>query len=106
MLCVGSFDAVNDVVVGKGTIARLNHCDVYIDQVFVSSYQADSLDRVHADRIYRLLAGGWRADPDALSRCVRHNARFSALAHASPAGGAGHGRKSRSWSRPVRTKPT
>src|SRR3989475_1156795 len=40
---VGSYDALNDVVVGKGTIARLNHCDVSIDGVFVSSYQADSL---------------------------------------------------------------
>src|SRR5882724_12473509 len=40
-VCVGSYDALNDVVVGKGTIARLNHCDVSIDGVFVSSYQAD-----------------------------------------------------------------
>lgn len=40
---VATYDALNDVVVGKGTIARLNHCDVYIDQVFVSRYQADSL---------------------------------------------------------------
>ena len=31
-VCVGSYDALNDVVVGKGTIARLNHCDVYIDR--------------------------------------------------------------------------
>src|SRR6478672_1817579 len=31
--CVGSYDALNDVVVGKGTIARLNHCDVYIDRI-------------------------------------------------------------------------
>jgi len=26
--CVAQFDAVNDVVVGKGTIARLNYCEV------------------------------------------------------------------------------
>ncbi len=40
---IAQYDALNDVVVGKGTIARLNHCDVYIDGNFVSSYQADSL---------------------------------------------------------------
>jgi NAD+ kinase len=59
-VCIGSFDAVNDVVVGKGTIARLNHCDVYIDQVFVSSYQADSLivSTPTGSTAYSLAAGG------------------------------------------------
>ena len=41
--CIAAYDALNDVVVGKATIARLNHCDVYVDRLFVSSYQADSL---------------------------------------------------------------
>ena len=58
--CVGSYDALNDVVVGKGTIARLNHCEVYIDQVFVSSYQADSLivSTPTGSTAYSLAAGG------------------------------------------------
>ena len=58
--CVGSYDALNDVVVGKGTIARLNHCDVYIDKVFVSSYQADSLivSTATGSTAYSLAAGG------------------------------------------------
>ncbi len=58
--CVGSFDALNDVVVGKGTIARLNHCDVYIDRVFVSGYQADSLivSTATGSTAYSLAAGG------------------------------------------------
>ena len=58
--CVGSYDALNDVVVGKGTIARLNHCDVYIDRVFVSSYQADSLivSTATGSTAYSLAAGG------------------------------------------------
>ena len=58
--CVGSYDALNDVVVGKGTIARLNHCDVYIDHVFVSSYQADSLivSTATGSTAYSLAAGG------------------------------------------------
>lgn len=58
--CVGSYDALNDVVVGKGTIARLNHCDVYIDRVFVSRYQADSLivSTPTGSTAYSLAAGG------------------------------------------------
>jgi len=58
--CIGSYDALNDVVVGKGTIARLNHCDVYIDHVFVSRYQADSLivSTPTGSTAYSLAAGG------------------------------------------------
>ena len=58
--CVASYDALNDVVVGKGTIARLNHCDVSIDGVFVSSYQADSLivSTPTGSIAYSLAAGG------------------------------------------------
>jgi NAD+ kinase len=58
--CVARYDALNDIVVSKGTIARLNHCDVYIDQVFVSSYQADSLivSTPTGSTAYSLAAGG------------------------------------------------
>ena len=57
---IASYDALNDVVVGKGTIARLNHCDVYIDKVFVSRYQADSLivSTPTGSTAYSLAAGG------------------------------------------------
>jgi len=57
---IGTFDALNDVVVGKGTIARLNHCDVFIDGVFVSRYQADSLivSTPTGSTAYSLAAGG------------------------------------------------
>lgn len=57
---VASYDALNDVVVGKGTIARLNHCDVYIDEVFVSRYQADSLivSTPTGSTAYSLASGG------------------------------------------------
>lgn len=59
-LPIARFDAVNDVVVGKGTIARLNHCDVYVDGLFVSSYQADSLivSTPTGSTAYSLAAGG------------------------------------------------
>jgi NAD+ kinase len=58
--CIASHDALNDVVVGKGTIARLNHCDVFIDGVFVSRYQADSLivSTPTGSTAYSLAAGG------------------------------------------------
>ncbi len=57
---VARYEAVNDIVVGKGTIARLNHCDVYIDRLFVSSYQADSLivSTPTGSTAYSLAAGG------------------------------------------------
>lgn len=58
--CVVEYDALNDVVVGKATIARLNHCDVFIDGVYVSSYQADSLivSTPTGSTAYSLAAGG------------------------------------------------
>ncbi len=57
---IAQYDAVNDIVVGKATIARLNHCDVYIDHEFVSSYQADSLivATPTGSTAYSLAAGG------------------------------------------------
>jgi NAD+ kinase len=57
---VASYDALNDMVVGKGTIARLNHCDVYVDRIFVSRYQADSLivATPTGSTAYSLAAGG------------------------------------------------
>jgi NAD+ kinase len=58
--CAGEYHALNDVVLGKGTIARLNHCDLYIDHEFVSSYQADSIivSTPTGSTAYSLAAGG------------------------------------------------
>jgi NAD+ kinase len=57
---ISSFDALNDIVVGKASIARLNHCDVFIDNTFVSRYQADSLivSTPTGSTAYSLAAGG------------------------------------------------
>jgi NAD+ kinase len=57
---VASYDALNDIVVGKGNISRLNHCDVYVDGDFVSSYKADSLivSTPTGSTAYSLAAGG------------------------------------------------
>jgi NAD+ kinase len=66
---VASYEALNDVVVGKGTIARLNHCDVFIDKIFVSRYQADSLivSSPTGSTAYSLAAGGPILMPDVQS---------------------------------------
>ena len=63
---IATYDALNDVVVGKGTIARLNHCDVFIDGTFVSRYQADSLivSTPTGSTAYSLAAGGPILMPD------------------------------------------
>jgi NAD+ kinase len=57
---IAAYDALNDVVVGKATISRLNHCDVYIDGEFVSSYKTDSLivSSPTGSTAYSLAAGG------------------------------------------------
>jgi NAD+ kinase len=57
---VATYEALNDIVVGKGTIARLNHCAVYIDGAFVSVYKADSLivSTPTGSTAYSLAAGG------------------------------------------------
>jgi NAD+ kinase len=57
---IAIFDALNDIVVGKSSIARLNHCDVYIDKTFVSRYQADSLivSTPTGSTAYSLASGG------------------------------------------------
>ena len=66
---IASYEALNDVVVGKGTIARLNHCDVYVDKIFVSRYQADSLivSTPTGSTAYSLAAGGPILMPDVQS---------------------------------------
>jgi NAD+ kinase len=63
---IATFEALNDVVVGKGTIARLNHCDLYIDKIFVSRYQADSLivSTPTGSTAYSLASGGPILMPD------------------------------------------
>lgn len=58
--CVASYDAVNDVVVSKSAIARLNQFDLFIDKLFVSSYKADGLivSTPTGSTAYSLAAGG------------------------------------------------
>ncbi len=55
-----SYDALNEIVVGKNTLSRLNSFEVTIDGVFVSNYKADGLiiSTPTGSTAYSLAAGG------------------------------------------------
>src|SRR5271168_2603702 len=57
---LGSYLAFNDIVVNKTTLARLNHYDLFVDKVFVSSYRADGMivATPTGSTAYSLSAGG------------------------------------------------
>ena len=57
---LGSYLAFNDVVVNKTTLARLNHYDLFVDKMFVSSYRADGMivATPTGSTAYSLSAGG------------------------------------------------
>jgi NAD+ kinase len=57
---LGSYKAFNDVVVNKTALARLNHYDLFVDKVFVSSYRADGMivATPTGSTAYSLSAGG------------------------------------------------
>ncbi len=63
---VAAFLAMNDVVVSKSSIARLNHFELYVDSEFVSSYKADGLivATPTGSTAYSLGAGGPILKPD------------------------------------------
>jgi NAD+ kinase len=57
---LGSYNAFNDVVVNKTALARLNNYDLFVDNVFVSSYRADGMivATPTGSTAYSLSAGG------------------------------------------------
>jgi NAD+ kinase len=63
---VTTLEALNDVVVSKSEIARLNHFELYVDREFVSSYKADALiiATPTGSTAYSLGAGGPILKPD------------------------------------------
>jgi NAD+ kinase len=57
---LGSYLVFNDAVVNKTALARLNHYDLFVDKVFVSSYRADGMivATPTGSTAYSLSAGG------------------------------------------------
>src|SRR3984893_18460969 len=63
---VATHTALNELVVSKSAIARLNHFELFVDSEFVSSYKADGLivATPTGSTAYSLGAGGPILEPD------------------------------------------
>ncbi len=89
---VATHHALNDVVVSKSAIARLNYFELFVDAEFVSSYKADGLIIATPTGLDRLFSRGRRADPEARCGCLRHYAGLAPWIDAPSSGRAGYGR--------------
>ena len=69
---IGSYRALNDVVVNKAAVARLLLLDAYVDDEFVCSYRADGLivSTPTGSTAYSLAAGGPVIFPSVEAICV------------------------------------
>src|SRR4051812_20289535 len=63
--CVAEYLALNDVVVTKGTIARMTEVDIYVNNEFMANYKADGVivSTPTGSTAYSLAAGGPILEP-------------------------------------------
>src|SRR5260370_25467261 len=69
---VASFDALNDAVLTKSSIARMIDLDTYVDEQFVCAYKADGLiiSTPTGSTAYSLSAGGPIIFPSVPTLCI------------------------------------
>ncbi len=78
--------ALNELVVSKSSIARLNHFELFVDAEFVSSYKADALIIATPTGSTAYSLGSGRAYPQAGCKGLRHYARVSSRINPSSRG--------------------
>ncbi len=89
---VASYEALNDIVIGKTQIARMIDLETYVDWPVCQHLQSRRPDHCDAHRLHGLFAVGRRTDPVSRRRRHLHHSRLPAHAHQPARSGSRHQR--------------